>query len=201
MKALMKGFATAALGMILGVLFAGSALAGYYPTNIDTLATFMTGASYETYTGSPLSGAYDLTPVGFEAGDTIQFKASATGEVLFTNQNLAAEFNKGWKTADLTSAVFKDQTTTLETGVNQASHVAVLKLTQDWKVGSGLTLKAGTLILGFNDDGSTDGDFDDFILAAKGKAAPTPIPGAVWLLGCGLLGVMGFKRTRKAEQA
>ncbi len=28
---------------------------------------------------------------------------------------------------------------------------------------------------------------------------PTPIPGAVWLLGSGLLGVMGFKRRRAAE--
>ncbi len=197
MKGLVKGLVTTALSMSLGVLLAGGALAGYYPNNIDTLTTFMTGASYEIYTGSPLSGAYNLTPLGFEAGDTIQFKTAAAGEVLFTNQNLAAEFNKGWKTADLTSAIFKDQTTTLEAGVNEASRVAVLKLTQDWTVSSGLTLKAGTLILGLNDDGSTDGDFDDFILAAKVKAAPTPIPGAVWLLGSGLLGVMGFKRAHK----
>ena len=197
MNRLVKGFVTTALSMILGVLLAGSALAGYYPGDITSLTTFMTGVSYEVYTGSPLSGAYDLTPVGFEAGDTIQFKAAAGGDVLFTNQNMAAEFNKGWKTADLSSATFKDLKTNMETGVNDANRVAVLKLTQSWAVSSGLTLKAGTLILGLNDDGSTDGDFDDFILAAKAKTAPTPIPGAVWLLGSGLLGVMGFKRGRK----
>ncbi|MDP3427857.1 MAG: hypothetical protein Q8S17_10845 [Humidesulfovibrio sp.] len=29
------------------------------------------------------------------------------------------------------------------------------------------------------------------------SSTPTPIPGAVWLLGSGLLGIMGFKRARK----
>jgi len=196
MNALTKTLATGALSLILGVLLAGSALASnYYPNNITTLSTFLTGASYTQYTGAALTGAYEITPLGFEASDAIQFKSAAAGDVLFTNQDLAAEFGKGWKTADLGSALFNDLTTSLVTSVNETSRVAVLQLTQSWTLSSGLTLNAGTLILGLNDDGSKDGDFDDFILAAK--AAPTPVPGAVWLLGSGLLGIMGFKRARK----
>ncbi|MBU1041659.1 MAG: hypothetical protein KKF77_11230 [Proteobacteria bacterium] len=197
MKALTKSLALLALSLLLSAPLAGGALASnYYPNDINTLSTFLSGAAYTQYTGAPLTGAYDLTPLGFEAGDTIQFKSAVAGDVLFTNKNLAAEFAKGWKTADLGSAIFNDLTTTLKTSVNDLNRVAVLQLTQAWTLSSGLTLNAGTLILGLNDDGSKDGDFDDFILAAK--AAPTPVPGAVWLLGSGLLGIMGFKRTRKA---
>jgi hypothetical protein len=199
-KSLTKSLAVLALSLLLGTPFAGSAQASsYYPNNITTLSTFLTGASYTQYTGAALTGAYDLTPLGFEAGDTIQFMSAAAGDVLFTNKNLAAEFGQGWKSADLGSALFYDLTTSLQTGVNDLSRVAVLQLTQSWTLSGGLTLSAGTLILGLNDDGSLDGDFDDFILAAK--AAPTPVPGAVWLLGSGLLGLMGFKRTRKAVKA
>lgn len=31
----------------------------------------------------------------------------------------------------------------------------------------------------------------------SGSSTPTPLPGAVWMLGSGLLGLMGFKRVRK----
>ena len=200
MKALTKSLTVLALSLLLSATLTGGAQASsYYPDNIGTLSTFLTGASYTQYTGAPLAGAYELTPLGFEAGDTIQFMSAASGDVLFTNKNLAAEFAKGWKSADLGSALFNDVTTSLQTGVNELSRVAVLQLSQSWTLSGGLTLSAGTLILGLNDDGSMDGDFDDFILAAK--AAPTPVPGAVWLLGSGLLGIMGFKRTRKAAKA
>lgn len=198
MNVFSKSLATLALSLTLGATLAGGAQASsYYPDNIGSLTTFLTGATYTQYVGAPLTGAYELTPLGFEAGDTIQFKSAAAGDILFTNKNLAAEFGKGWKTADLGSAIFNDVTTSLKTGVNELSRVAVLQLSDSWTLSSGLTLSAGTLILGLNDDGSKDGDFDDFILAAK--AAPTPVPGAVWLLGSGLLGIMGFKRTRKAK--
>ena len=33
--------------------------------------------------------------------------------------------------------------------------------------------------------------------ALGSNSTPTPVPGAVWLLGSGLLGLMGFKRARK----
>lgn len=200
MDGLRKSILTVSVTIILGILFAGSALAtNYYPTNIGTLTTFLSGATYTQYAGAPLSGSYEFTPLGFEAGDTIQFKSSVSGDVLFTNKSLSTEFAKGWKTADMGSAVFNDTTTKLVTSVNELSRVAVLQLTQAWTVNRSLTLNAGTLILGLNDDGSKDGDFDDFILAAK--AAPTPVPGAVWLLGSGLLGIMGFKRTRRTGKA
>ena len=54
--------------------------------------------------------------------------------------------------------------------------------------------------IGSSKDGSdANGLFT--VTASFKTGSPTPVPGAVWLLGSGLLGVMGFKRTRKAEQA
>lgn len=36
---------------------------------------------------------------------------------------------------------------------------------------------------------------------SNAKLEPTPLPGAVWMLGSGLLGFMGFKRARKSKNA
>lgn len=37
--------------------------------------------------------------------------------------------------------------------------------------------------------------------SVSGGTTPTPLPGAVWMLGSGLLGFMGFKRARKIKNA
>ncbi|UZP67603.1 VPLPA-CTERM sorting domain-containing protein [Desulfovibrio mangrovi] len=50
-------------------------------------------------------------------------------------------------------------------------------------------------LLGFNDNGrwkAGDGDMNEPILYAK--VNPTPIPGALWLLGTGVLGLVGVRR-------
>lgn len=48
---------------------------------------------------------------------------------------------------------------------------------------------------GWNDDRGVSGNY--VVEYENQEPAPTPIPGAVWLLGSGLVGMMGFKRTRK----
>lgn len=175
----------------------------WYPYNIDTLSTFMKGASYRDVSGVALTGSYDVTALAYQSYLTDQFRDSGK-TVLFTNSQTSGY---GTKTADLSSATFR--TTGLYYGtcipsnvdfitpLTDKSRVHIYELKADWaKMG----LTAGTLIIGMNDDGiknpCTD-DFDDFILAAHKSAAPTPVPGAVWLLGSGLLGLMGFRRTRK----
>ncbi|MBN2808380.1 MAG: hypothetical protein JXR80_02680 [Deltaproteobacteria bacterium] len=50
-------------------------------------------------------------------------------------------------------------------------------------------------VIGFNDGSPVDADYDDLVVAVK--ANPVPIPGAIWLLGSGLLGLLGIRR-RKA---
>lgn len=55
----------------------------------------------------------------------------------------------------------------------------------------GFDFLAGDRLVAFNDAWSGDTDYDDFNLRAR---ADTPIPGAVWLLGSGLIGLVGLRR-------
>ena len=203
---LKKWIGVAGLSAVLMLGAMGDALACYtapgdwYPYDITDLKSFVKGAKYTDVSGTALSGAYDVTALAYQSYLTDQFRDSSNN-VLFTN-NLTSGY--GTKTADLASASFR--TTGLYgnahvdfvTLLTDATRVHIYELTKDWTFGS-ISLSAGTLIIGLNDDGiknpCTD-DFDDFILAAS-KAAPTPVPGAVWLLGSGLVGLMGFKRVRK----
>lgn len=58
-----------------------------------------------------------------------------------------------------------------------------------------LTLAAGTIIVGFNDNGIDlgDADFDDIIVALQ----PVPVPAAAFLFAPTLLGFMGLRRKNK----
>ena len=76
----------------------------------------------------------------------------------------------------------------------------VKKLINPWTLNNSLTLPVGTLIMGCFDNGQFANPYE-FIVAVSDTApthsSPTPIPGAVWLLGSGLVGLAGFKRARK----
>lgn len=194
-----KGFLAAAATMLLSVLVAGSAFASQYGTgDLTSLTSYLNsnGAHYTAYSNSNVSGSYYFTPLAYEAAYTDQLRTST--EVLFTNTSLPTEFGTS-KQGTAASTYFYDTHGNKTYLFSNTGAVDVFKLTQDWTVG-GVTLTAGTLIIGLNDSSGTScgGDFDDFIIAAS-RTAPTPVPAAVWLLGSGLLGVMGFKRSRESK--
>jgi hypothetical protein len=58
---------------------------------------------------------------------------------------------------------------------------------------------SGSTIVGYYEDAG--GNYESF-LARPSDVSPTPISGAVWLLGLGLVGLIGFKRlNRRGECA
>ena len=193
----------AAMLAILMLAFSGSALASnYFPDNINTLQTYLNGngVSYTAYSGS-VSGMNYVTSLGFEAGDTNTLNISS-GAVLFTNKSVATDFAAATvKYADLTNAFFQDTSRSSNNifSLNGGNNVKIYELGSAWTLSNGLTLGVGTLILGLNDNfgcSGNDKDFDDMIVAVS-STTPTPIPAAVWLLGSGMLGLMGFKKTRQ----
>lgn len=202
MNGIKKMTSAAAVLVLLLLASTGSAFAtDWFPGDIVNLNTFMAGVSYKDVSGNALSGSYYVTPLAYQSYLTNEFKDSAS-KTLFTN-NVLSDYGTT-KKADLTGASF--QTTGWYNGVNlnfntkltDSTRVHIYELKQDWTYRNQF-FTTGSLIIGINDDGCknpcTD-DFDDFIVAAS-KTAPTPLPAAVWLLGSGLLGVMGFKKTRQ----
>lgn len=182
---------------ILTLVLASSAFARSFPLNIDTLETYLggqggnTAAVYTEYTGS-LEGSFDITAIAFEAADTNTFN-TAGGDVLFTNDD-TSNWGTWANNVDLTTAFFKDETDGNTFILADTNAVTVYQLTENWVVPAlNIELSAGTLLIGLNDTGSSDGDYDDLIFAAT----PTPIPAAAWLLGSGLIGLVGLRRSRR----
>lgn len=192
-----KGTLALIAAMLFSVLITGSAFATQYGTgDLTSLTTYLNsnGAQYTSYSNANVSGSYYFTPLAYEAQYTDQLRTST--EVLFTNTSLTDYGTT--KQGNAASTYFYDTHGNKTYLFSNTGAVDVFKLTKDWTV-NGLTLSAGTLIIGLNDSaGTCGGDFDDFIVAAS-KTSPTPVPAAVWLLGSGLLGVMGFKRSRESK--
>ncbi len=163
------------------IYIVGSPVEAYqYPGNISTLGN-MVGDAGTLYTGD-LSGMFQATGVGYEAGYTNAFTAG--GSTIFTSGNIP---NGGWSSAfNWGSAMF-----TSVQGVDSISHIQVYRLNETWTVQgtNPISFEAGTYIIGFG-DGIGDSDYDDLIIAAKS----VPIPGGIWLFAAGVLGIAGVRK-------
>lgn len=202
---------TLTLMAVLVMVAEASATTTY--TNISDFSAFLSGAHASKYSGS-LAGSFELTSLGFEAGDTIEFRQAGSTAPLFTNKKTGAESaiwspTGSWKQVsnlgqtyfwDLSVSASKQYTGFTDLDPSGKPYSRIFELNHDWVL-NGKTLTVGTLLIGFNDKGGGDSDFDDFILAAKPKPANTPIPAAVWLLGSGIAGLAGIRRfsTRKGK--
>lgn len=223
MRSIRTGFAVLAVVAVLVLGGAGGAAASsYWPTsapppnweklhgNDPSLAPYVSG----------IVGGY-LTPIGYHSTRTIGLLADYLAAPvwqqtpgggmwvgptpLFTNQNLAADFGQSKWVPNLSLVGFK--TTVPRQGLIPSYDYAtaliapqgtVYRLTDAWTLNNTLTLPVGAIILGCFDTGVFS-DPNEFILAISATAPTvTPIPGAVWLLGSGLAGLMAMRRKRRA---
>lgn len=195
--------------MALAMLtFAGGAFADVNTGGVDSfneLDTFLgkvtgAGGTYTDYTGD-LSGSWDLIYLGAESANTNVLK-DGNGDIIFKNQGPGA--TPLYATAqgvDLTTAYFQDLTDSKpwydQTFSLDSVNVLIFEVTTAFTLNN-IAYNVGDLIIGLNDNllenrcgtCGDDEDYDDLVLVAK----PTPIPGAVWLLGSGLMGLIGIRR-------
>ena len=171
----------------------------------SSLSNFLdeNSAAYTAYTGG-FSGTYLATFIGYRAAHVNTFTAPGTGNFFITNPDAASGshstagdfFNIAGTTA------YFDDTNDGPTGItlNSAQYLMSYVLTQNWTYtgNSGITLNflQGDIIVGFGDDAG-DQDYLDLVVGLRDVNQEVPIPAAIWLLGSGLLGLIGVRRRKK----
>ena len=163
-------------------------------------------ADFTAYTStSTLSGTYWATFIGYRATHVNEFLASdETGANFFiTDRNVATGAHSvagDFFKIDADTAYFDDTTNGPHDQLLKSStFLSYYKLDENWSYtgNSGIKLDffKGDIIVGFGDD---SGDLDglDLVIAISDVNREVPIPGAIWLLGSGLLGLVGIRRRK-----
>jgi hypothetical protein len=155
----------------------------YVPVN----TTNSTATVYNFTTNGTLAGSSSTNVV-----DGSAVTGQLPGSVAFANTNGINDYNHGIHFGNTMNFIlsFSDPVSNLPAG---GSSTFSLGLFAD--EGGENTLLGGTL---FTIDLMNDGTASHTILASEATVNPVPIPGAVWLLGSGLAGLVGLrKKTRK----
>ena len=145
---------------------------------------------------SGLSGTFDFVYLGYDAADInvlLKTTDDSIDSIVFKNKGTdASSLLATANGLDITRLYLKDETTGdgSEYGITSwSSAVNIYQIKNPISV-NGYTLLSGMFIFGFNDSGGNDHDFDDFVFAGS----QVPLPGAVWLLGSALVGMVGIRK-------
>lgn len=133
--------------------------------------------------GTTGAGTVTFTYLGNESGDTNLFTFGALS--LLESDSVGSSISGAVAGAGALSFTFTDSDTGLVVGNLGSNYVVNV-------AGSG----PYDYFLGFNDNGSLDGDFDDFVVGVSFTAAPIPEPETYAMLLAGL-GVVGFMARRR----
>jgi len=177
----------------------------YDPTDLSDFLTH-NGASFSTYSDG-FSGTYYATFIGYRAMNKNKFTAinnDPLASFFITDHDPASSSHSpagAIMKIDGATAYF-DDTTDGPTGItlNSAQYLMKFKLNQNWTYTgkSGITLNffKGDIIVGFG-DAAGDYDYLDLVVGLSDTNRQVPIPAAIWLLGSGLLGLIGVRRRKK----
>jgi len=138
-----------------------------------------------TWSG-PSQGAMKLEVAGYATSNTLGYHDSSGDHVIFGGGATAGATAVFTPTSDyflyLTSPDGKFRTD-MGSADDLYQHFAIFKETD------------GVYWIGMEDlKVNSDYDYNDMVV----KVAPVPIPGAIWLLGSGLIGLVGIRRRFKA---